>query len=309
MLSSKRINAVPKAIEFMNIGEKIRELRVAKLMTQSELAGSQITRNMLSQIENGVAQPSLSTILYIAKRLNIPAGFLLAEEGDEIVYRKMTGFANIKRAYIEGDLRGCKSLCQSACPEPDDEIRLMLADCDIGIATEEFWSGKLRSACRFFDEALVYAEKTMYQTAHIEAQARLFFRYMRRISPTLYSDVLDDGAPPLTVWNSPFAAYTSALEALDDGDYEGARMLCNEMEEQSFFARHVNSCLLMSEGAYSEAKQELWALLNSDEPLNQIELYSVLCELEISCRETEDYKGAYDYATEKVQLLEQMLKD
>lgn len=293
----------------MNIGEKIRELRVAKLMTQAELAGTQITRNMLSSIENGAAQPSLSTVLYIAKRLNVPAGFLLADEGDEIIYRKMTGFGNIKRAYLAGDLRGCKSLCQSACPEPDDEIRLLLADCDLGIAIEEFWSGQMRSACRFFDEALVYAESTMYPTSHIEAQARLFFRYMRRISPTLYSDVLDEEAPQQTVWNSPFAAYTSALEALDDGDYEGARMLSDTMDENSFFARHVGSCLLMSEGAYSEAKRELQMLLNSDEPLNRIELYSVLCEMEICCRETEDYKGAYEFASEKVQMLEQMLKD
>ena len=77
----------------MNIGEKIRSLRVAKLMTQSELAGNQITRNMLSSIENGNAQPSLTTILYIAERLNVPVGFLLAEEGDEIVYQKMNNLA------------------------------------------------------------------------------------------------------------------------------------------------------------------------------------------------------------------------
>jgi transcriptional regulator with XRE-family HTH domain len=32
----------------MNVGEKIRELRLAKLMTQAELAGDHITRNMLS---------------------------------------------------------------------------------------------------------------------------------------------------------------------------------------------------------------------------------------------------------------------
>ena len=62
----------------MNIGEKIRDLRVSKLMTQAELAGSQITRNMLSCIENGNASPSLSTIIYIAGRLNVPVGFLLA---------------------------------------------------------------------------------------------------------------------------------------------------------------------------------------------------------------------------------------
>ena len=40
----------------MEIGEKIKRLRSAKLMTQAELAGDHITRNMLSCIENGVAR-------------------------------------------------------------------------------------------------------------------------------------------------------------------------------------------------------------------------------------------------------------
>ena len=62
----------------MEIGEKIKMLRTAKLMTQKELAGSEITRNMLSRIENGAAQPSLDTLRYIAKKLNVSAGFLLA---------------------------------------------------------------------------------------------------------------------------------------------------------------------------------------------------------------------------------------
>jgi len=293
----------------MNIGEKIRELRVAKLMTQAELAGTHITRNMLSCIENGSAQPSLSTILYIAKRLNVPAGFLLAEEGDEVVYRKMNGFANIKRAYVAKDLHGCRSLCLSCCPEPDDEIGLLLADCDAGIAEEEFWSGKLRSACRYFDEALVYAEKTMYPTGHIKARASVFFRFMRRISPTLYSDVLDEEEALSLDWQAPFAAYTSALEALDDGDYERAEQLRAQLEEQDFFDAHIGYCLLMAKGGYSEAKKGLESLLGSDEPINKIGLYAVLCELEICCRETEDYKGAYGYASEKVQLLEQLLKE
>ena len=44
---------------YMNIGKKIKKLRTSKLMTQSELAGSEITRNMLSRIENDAASPSL----------------------------------------------------------------------------------------------------------------------------------------------------------------------------------------------------------------------------------------------------------
>ena len=36
---------------------------------------------------------------------------------------------------------------------------------------------------------------------------------------------------------------------------------------------------------------------------------TVLCELEICCRETEDFKGAYNYANDKMQLLEHMLSE
>ena len=84
----------------MSIGEKIRELRVAKLMTQAELAGTQITRNMLSCIENGSANPSLSTVLYIAGRLNVPAGFLLAEGDDDRIWRKMNRIDSIRRVGV-----------------------------------------------------------------------------------------------------------------------------------------------------------------------------------------------------------------
>lgn len=293
----------------MNIGEKIKELRVAKLMTQSELAGDHITRNMLSCIENGTAHPSLSTILYIAGRLNVPAGFLLAEEGDEIVYRKMNSLANIKRAYEAGDVWGCRSLCLSGCPDPDDEICMLLADCDLGIAIEEFWQGKLRSACRFFDEALEYAEKTLYHTEHIEAQARIFFRYMRRISATLYSDVLDEEKELYIQAQTEFSRYLSALEALDEGRDADAATFLESAEDEAFFAKHIRICLWMENRKFAEAKELLLDMLKSEEPLNEISLYTVLCELEICCRETDDFKGAYNYANDKVQLLEQMLKD
>lgn len=293
----------------MNIGEKIKELRVAKLMTQSELAGDHITRNMLSCIENGTAHPSLSTILYIAGRLNVPAGFLLAEEGDEIVYRKMNSLANIKRAYEAGDVWGCRSLCLSGCPDPDDEICMLLADCDLGIAIEEFWQGKLRSACRFFDEALEYAEKTLYHTEHIEAQARIFFRYMRRISATLYSDVLDEEKELYIQAKTDFSRYLLALEALDEGRDADAATFLEVAEDDSFFAKHIRICLWMENRKFAEAKELLLDMLKSEEPLNEISLYTVLCELEICCRETDDFKGAYNYANDKVQLLEQMLKD
>ena len=61
----------------MTLGQKLRALRKQKKMTQSALAGTEITRNMLSRIENDDALPSLPTLLYLADRLRVPAGNLL----------------------------------------------------------------------------------------------------------------------------------------------------------------------------------------------------------------------------------------
>ena len=297
----------------MNIGERIRELRISKLMTQADLAGDHITRNMLSCIENGSANPSLSTIIYIAGRLGVPAGFLLAEQGDEMAYRKMSNLSNIKKAYTTGDVQSCRSLCLSGCPEPDDEISLLLANCDAEIAAEEFWSGRLRSSCRFFDEALSYAEKTIYSTDAIEAEIRVYFRFMERISHTLYSDLLDEEKALSVKSNSIISRYLDALDALDRGDTSVADALIEEFAqsgENSFFEAHLQSKQLIVQKNYKQAQKALQQLLHdSSTPLNKIELYTVLGDLEICCRENEDYKNAYRFASEKVELVEQLLTE
>ncbi|CUB12576.1 anaerobic benzoate catabolism transcriptional regulator [Bacillus cereus] len=67
------------------LGEKIKALRKEKKLTQTELAGSELTKSMLSQIENGKATPSMKTLQYIAEKLGCETSFLLEEDNDEIV--------------------------------------------------------------------------------------------------------------------------------------------------------------------------------------------------------------------------------
>ncbi len=68
----------------MTLGQKIRALRLAKQMTQKELSGDFITRNMLSQIENDSATPSMKTMEHIAKVLDKPIGYFLDEQYEEL---------------------------------------------------------------------------------------------------------------------------------------------------------------------------------------------------------------------------------
>lgn len=64
----------------MGLGEKLRQTRLEQGMTQRQLCGDSITRNMLSQIENGTASPSVSTLCYLAHRLQKPVSYFLEEE-------------------------------------------------------------------------------------------------------------------------------------------------------------------------------------------------------------------------------------
>lgn len=63
--------------EKMELGEKIRQTRLALGLSQRQLCGEEITRNMLSLIENGGAKPSVKTLTILAERLGKPVSYFL----------------------------------------------------------------------------------------------------------------------------------------------------------------------------------------------------------------------------------------
>lgn len=64
----------------MELGEKLRLIRQEAGLSQRQLCGDVITRNMLSQIEHGTARPSMDTLRYLAGRLGKPVSFFLEED-------------------------------------------------------------------------------------------------------------------------------------------------------------------------------------------------------------------------------------
>lgn len=63
----------------MEMGEKLRQERLTLGLSQREVCGEVITRNMLSQIENGQAKPSMKTLQYLASVFQKPVGYFLGE--------------------------------------------------------------------------------------------------------------------------------------------------------------------------------------------------------------------------------------
>ena len=60
----------------LRLGERLRQLRVAAEMTQTELAGERFSKEYVSQIERGKTKPTPETIRWLAERLGVDAGFL-----------------------------------------------------------------------------------------------------------------------------------------------------------------------------------------------------------------------------------------
>lgn len=64
----------------MDLGQKLKQARLAAGLSQRQLCGDTVTRNMLSLIENGLAQPSMDTLRQFAQRLEKPVSYFLEEE-------------------------------------------------------------------------------------------------------------------------------------------------------------------------------------------------------------------------------------
>jgi len=60
----------------VRLGERLRQLRVAAGLTQSELAGERFSKEYVSQIERGKTRPAPEAIEWLAERLGVDADFL-----------------------------------------------------------------------------------------------------------------------------------------------------------------------------------------------------------------------------------------
>ncbi len=294
----------------MDIGEKIKQLRAAKYMTQSQLAGDYMTRNMLSRIENGAVKPSLSTAVYIAERLKVPVGYLLADGEGELIYKKIYHMDNIKRAFTDGNYKICRDLCLSTKCN-DDEICFILSRCDIGIAKEEFFFGRLRSAVRFFEEAIEYDSQTFYSNGFIKSESAVYMRFLHRISPMLLIDISEVDEYYEILPNDYICKYILSLEKLENGNdgiiKEIMDYYCSLQETP--LSVHIRARYAMMNNDYSTAHFFLKQILNMQERIADPILYTVFLDLEICSREMGDYKGAYEYSADKVNLLERMLTE
>jgi tetratricopeptide (TPR) repeat protein len=84
------------------LGERLRELRVAAGLTQTDLAGERFSKEYLSQIERGKTRPTRETIEWLAEQLGVDPGYL------------ESGVSYEERGRVEAALARAEALSQDA---------------------------------------------------------------------------------------------------------------------------------------------------------------------------------------------------
>ena len=132
---------------------------------------------------------------------------------------------------------------------------------------------------------------------------------MSNLSFTLGSEFGNDNYDGEYVLTDPFCRYALAINSFEKGDGSFAKEYAiSSGRSDRCFAEHIKAKLDIKNGAYDQAKKRLTKLLNSEELVCSVIMYDIFKDLENCCRETEDFKGAYEYSVGKVDLMEHMLK-
>ncbi|MBQ6104399.1 MAG: helix-turn-helix transcriptional regulator [Lachnospiraceae bacterium] len=157
------------------LGKIIKDARLAKKMTQSEVVGNFITRNMLSQIESGVAVPSIKTLEYLSKKLDISIQMLSAGQNAEsrsVIPTDYEIIRNAKARFRSGKYEEAARIikpCLSESNEFFDEA------CAIYTMSTLACAGKAEldkeTACNYAREALLYSEKGFYACREWKVEA------------------------------------------------------------------------------------------------------------------------------------------
>ena len=80
----------------MDIGHKIKQLRVQNGLTLEELASrSELTKGFLSQLERNLTSPSISTLEDILEALGSSlSDFFMEEKNEQVVFQKKDFFVD-----------------------------------------------------------------------------------------------------------------------------------------------------------------------------------------------------------------------
>ena len=258
----------------MELAQKLKQARLDAGLSQKALCGDRITRNMLSQIENGSARPSMDTLRYLAAQLGKPLSYFL--EDDAVTSPNQALMEKIRQAdpsdalHLLGEYRG---------PDPtfDPERWLIEALVCLTLAEDALAQKKPAYAAKLLERAAIAGGRTAYYTLDTERRRLLL---CHQAGATISEAQLPDFTPELLL---------RAEAALKAEEFDRCAALLAAASSKNLLWHYTKARLHFAQKQYRDAKTHFEAAWDHA-PM-------VCCSrLEDCCREMEDFAGAYFYA-------------
>lgn len=277
----------------MTLGEKLKKARLDRGLTQAQVCGDRITRNMLSQLENDSASPSVRTLEHLADALGVSLGWLLEQDP------AAEQLQQARQLYRQGDFSACyECVCDHAAGQTEEGLLLLIRSA-LNLGERALADGRLREACNKAGIARERCEGSLYagQPEQFRAGAVLLRCALER---------QEDPEEFVSLFLTDFSETGRLLKAryaLARNEIDTAQNLLPSEPTQEM----LGECLILR-GRVSMARQDYAGaetILHQAETvsrlnrLQRLELYDLL---EQCCREREDYRQAYFYATRQLQL-------
>ena len=266
----------------MELGQKIKTARLEAGLSQRQLCGEEITRNMLSLIENGSARPSMDTLRYLAGRLGKTVAYFLEEQA--VTSPNQSVMEQARNARSEGTPeRVVEILADYRGPDPvfDRERWLLEALSLLDMAEGALEAERDVYAAQLLDRAGQAGEKTDYYTPELERR-RLLLRF--RAKPEAAGELAEE-LPELTP-----ELLLRARAALDAGDPEGCGRLLDAVAPNAGTQwNFLRAEAYLAQKAYAQAAEH-YRQAEAAYPRK------AAGRLEECYRELGDFKQAYFYA-------------
>ncbi len=294
----------------MNLGEKIKAARLERHMTQKDVVGDYITRNMLSKIENGSATPSVKTLEYLAGALGLPAGYFMTESGgDELIPGCV---ADARNHFKNGDFEACVQVLETLDMDGgyQDEVMLLLARAKIGLSKKAMIDGRYEEAIRLAQEAISHNDASLYVSAAFRTEALLLIARCTMELEGDFQKTLDDYLAAYQDQGlGEFYRLTMAEYYIGKGDMAAAK---REMDSIVRLSDSSKPVYLMLQGSIELKDNQFEEAAKQLEKAEQLArttgsnyfMSSLYAMLEQCYREMEDFKKAYHYASMQLQIKE-----
>ena len=277
----------------MTLGEKLKKARLDRGLTQAQVCGDRITRNMLSQLENDSASPSVRTLEHLADALGVSMGWLLEQDP------AAEQLQQARQLFRQRDFTACFDCLHDHAAGETEEGNLLLIRSALSLSESALADGRLREAGERAHIARSRCEGSLYagQPERLRAHAVLLRCILEQGGdPEEYvSEVLSDFSESGRLLQARYALSQNQIETAQ-------KILPAEPTPET-----LGECLILR-GRVAMALQDhsgAETILHQAETasrlsrIQRLELYGLL---EQCCREREDYRQAYFYATRQLQL-------